>query len=173
VAGTATAKYLCVVDGHYGNEDIGGVAIFADTGRLYVSRASADGVGTVMAGATGSQDLGVINRRYRSKNVGGMAVFADIRCLDMGRILACRLYTVVAAHAVTGNICMVENCRYPTDGTVTVVASVAAGYVRWVLADGSDTVVTGGATAKHLGVIDTDRRYPDCRAVTILANIGR
>ena len=56
---------------------------------------------------------------------------------------------------------------------MTVVAGIAAGNMRRMLAGGNHTIVTGAAGSDYLGVIDGGRRYPDRRAMAILADIGR
>ena len=56
---------------------------------------------------------------------------------------------------------------------MTVVAGVAAGYVRRVLAGGDDAVVAGAATPHYLCVIDATCRHPYRRTVAVFANIGR
>ena len=56
---------------------------------------------------------------------------------------------------------------------MTVVAGVAAGKVRRVLAGCRDAVVTGATGAQYLGVIDSDYRRPQVRGVAVFADIRR
>ena len=56
---------------------------------------------------------------------------------------------------------------------MTIVAGVATGDVRGVLARGGLTIVAGGARANDLRVINSEHGYPDVRRVAILANITR
>jgi len=56
---------------------------------------------------------------------------------------------------------------------MAIVAVIAASYVRGMFAGCRDTVMTRAAAAEYLRMVDGDRRYPDCRIVTILADVGR
>ncbi len=56
---------------------------------------------------------------------------------------------------------------------MAIVAGIAAGNMRRMLADSSDTVMAGTATADNLGVIDGDHRCPYRRVMAIFTNIGR
>ena len=56
---------------------------------------------------------------------------------------------------------------------MTIVAGIAACDVGRMLAGGSDAVVAGTTIADYLGVIDSNRRYPYRRAVTIFADVRR
>jgi hypothetical protein len=50
-------------------------------------------------------------------------------------VLARSVGAVVAAEAVSGDVHVIEIRRYPRDGGVTVIAIIAARYVRRMLAD--------------------------------------
>ena len=56
---------------------------------------------------------------------------------------------------------------------MTVVAGVAAGNVRRMLAGGNHTIVARATCSDYLRVIDDGRRHPDRRAMAIFADIGR
>ena len=56
---------------------------------------------------------------------------------------------------------------------MAIVAVITTRYVRRMLAGRRDTVMTRAAAAEYLRMVDGDRRYPDCRAVTILACVCR
>jgi len=53
---------------------------------------------------------------------------------------------------------------------VTVVAIIATGDMRWVLACRNDAVVTGAASADDLGVVHGECWNPDIGIVTVFAN---
>lgn len=55
---------------------------------------------------------------------------------------------------------------------MTIIAVVAAGYVRHVFASGRDTIMTGAAAAQHLRVVDGHHRVEHVRRVTVLANVS-
>ena len=54
---------------------------------------------------------------------------------------------------------------------MTIVAGVATGDMGRMLADSSDAVVAGTASANYLSVIDGDNGRPYCRAMTIFTDI--
>jgi hypothetical protein len=102
-----------------------------------------------------------------------MAVFTDIGGLNMCRGLSGCVGAIVAAEAVTGEVGMINIRRDPARGCVTVVASVAAGYMRRILAFGDRAIVAGSTGTDHLCVV-----YPVCRreeltVVTVFTNVGR
>ena len=80
---------------------------------------------------------------------------------------------VVAAEAVARDVGMVEICRQPGCGRMTVVAIVAACEVRRVFASRDCAVMAGEAGADDLGVVYRSCRRPGIDAVTILADVGR
>ena len=115
----------------------------------------------------------MVYRSYRRPDVGAVAILADIGCLHVCRALAGRIGAVVTTGAIVDDVGMVEVSRYPGDCCMTVVAVVATGDVRGVLARGRLTVVAGSARADDLRVINSEHRYPDVRRVAIFANITR
>ena len=56
---------------------------------------------------------------------------------------------------------------------MTVIAGIAAGNVRRMLAGGNDTIVARATGSDYLRVIDDGRRHPDSRAMAIFADVGR
>jgi len=87
-------------------------------------------------------------------------------------VLARRVGAVVAAEAVSGDVHVIEIRRYPRDGGVTVIAIIAARYVRRMLAGCSRSVVAGTACANDLCVVHLVSGYECHVVVTILANIA-
>jgi len=73
----------------------------------------------------------------------------------------------VTALAVAGNAGVVERCRGPRDRSVAVVAVIAAGDMRRVLAGCRYAVMTGAAVAHHRGVLHGGHHVPATRIVTI------
>ena len=63
-----------------------------------------------------------------------MAGLAGVRGRCVGWVLARRVGAVVAAEAVSGDVHVIEIRRYPRDGGVTIIAIIAALYVRRMLA---------------------------------------
>jgi len=74
----------------------------------------------------------------------------------------------VTADAVAGDAGVIEHGAAPAAGVVAVVAAVVTGDMIGRLADGGGAVVTGGAGADDVGVIDTGDRNPAAGAVTVL-----
>ena len=60
----------------------------------------------------------------------------------MGRALAGGVCAVMAIGTITGNVHVIEIGRQPGGGAVTIVAGVATGDVRRILARSGDTVMT-------------------------------
>jgi len=149
------------------------VAILAGIATGNVRRVLARGDDAIMAGVAASYYLGVINSHHRREYIRGVAVFTNIRRLDVCRVLADRLSTVVAAKTVTGDVHVIEIRGQPTDCAVTVIAGVAAGNVRRVLAGGDDAVVTGTTTSDHLRVIDGHDGREHIRGVAVVTDIRR
>ena len=56
---------------------------------------------------------------------------------------------------------------------MTVVAVIATGKVRWVLADCNNAIMTRAASPQYLCVVDSKSRCPYIWIVAILANIRR
>ena len=54
---------------------------------------------------------------------------------------------------------------------MAVVAVIAAGDMRWVLAGGNDAIVTGAASADYLRVVHRVSRNPDIGVMAVFANI--
>lgn len=94
-----------------------------------------------MAGRTGPQDLVVVDRCNRRPDDRTVAVLADVRRLDMRRALARRVIAIVTTGAVVNDAGVVEGCGRPGDSRVTVVAIIAARYVRRMFAGRGNAVM--------------------------------
>ena len=90
-----------------------------DMRRVFTGRRSA-----VVAGAAGAQHLSVIDRRGRRKGDCAVAVLANIGGLHVCRALPCRGSTVVAAHAVSSDACVIEYGREPGAHSMAIVTLV-------------------------------------------------
>jgi hypothetical protein len=77
----------------------------------------------------------------------------------------------VAINTITDDVGVVVIRRQPRDSGMAVVAIIATGYVRGMLAGCNDAIMTRAAAAENLCMVDGDRRYPDGRTVTILAHV--
>jgi len=144
------------------------VAVVAagDVCRVFAGRGNA-----VMTGAARAQYLGMIDHVRGRPNFGVVAIFANIRRLHVCQILASGIYAVMAADAVTNNIQVIEGCRSPSNGGVTVVAGVATGDVRRVFADRNNAVVTRAARANHLRMVNGKYRREDVCVVAVFTDI--
>lgn len=71
-----------------------------------------------------------------------MAILANVARLYVAQILTGRVDTVVTTCTIPSDIQVIEICRSPGIGRMTIVTGLAACEMGWVLARGSDTVVT-------------------------------
>lgn len=78
----------------------------------------------------------------------------------------------MAARTVCGEVGMIECCRYPRVGGVTVGTGVAAVDMVGGLTRRRHSIMTSEATALYLGVIDSSDRHPSRVAMTGLTHIG-
>lgn len=147
-----------------------GVAVVTVVATRDMCRMFAGSRDAVMTGRTTAEYLCVIYRYHGYPGCRAVAVLANIRRLNVRRSLAGCIGTIVASHAIVGNIDVVEIRGYPGDRGVAVIAVIATRNMHRVFAGRSDTVMTAAATTQHLGMIDDDCRYPDRWAVTVFAN---
>lgn len=87
-----------------------------------------------------------------------VARLAKIGGLDMRRVLPGCGSAIVAAEAVSGDVCVIEVGGHPPSRGVTVVTGVSAGDMRRVFTHRDGTVVTARTGANDLGVINGIRR---------------
>jgi hypothetical protein len=127
---------------------------------------------TVMTGAAATEDLCVIDRVDGSPQVTVVAILTDVAGLYMCQVFAGSIQAVVAACAIARNIQVVKCRRSPGDRCVAVVAGIAAGEVRRVLAGCNYAIVTGATGADDLGMVDAKygRKYVGVMAV--FANVA-
>jgi len=149
------------------------VTVVAGVAAGKVGRVFAGCRDVVMTGDAGPQYLRVIDSDYRVPQVRGVAVLADIRRLNVRWVFVSRVRAVMAARTGAGNVVVIKIRRQPGDGTVTVVAIVAAGKVSRVFPACGDTVMAAATAAQNLRVIDGDCGRPYRRAVAVFADIRR
>jgi len=137
---------------------------------IKVSRVHPGSRSAIVARRARAQDLGVINGSNGRPDICAMAIFADIGRLRVQRTLAGRVCSVMAADTVVNDIRVVEICRQPGDGSVAVIAIIAAGDMRRVFADGYHTVMTRAAGPNYLGVVDCKGRNPGVWCMAIFAD---
>lgn len=90
----------------------------------------------------------------------------------MRKILAGRFDTVVATHAVAGDIEMVEIGGQPPNRRMAVVAICAAADVSCMFACRRHAVMAGTARTQNLRVIDRDDGNERNRTVTVFADVA-
>ncbi len=100
-----------------------------------------------------------------------MAVFTDVRCLHVREILAGRFDTVVATHAIAGDVDVIEIGRQPGNRRMAVIAIRATTNVSSMFTSRRYAVMAGTACAQNLRVIDSGDRNERNRAVTVFADI--
>jgi len=125
----------------------------------------------VVTRCAGAKNLVVVNRNDGRPNSGIVAILADVGRRRVRRTFAGRVRTVVAAHAISRDISVIEIGRDPGDCRMAVVAVVATRYMSTVFAGGRCAIVAGAASANYLRMVDRECRQPGIRRVTILADI--
>ena len=92
----------------------------------------------------------MINLCSRRERDDVMAVLADLSGRDMGPRFTNRIDTIVAAHAVTVDVVVIEVGRHEADRGMTVVAGITALDVGGRLARCGRAVVTAHAGSQNL-----------------------
>lgn len=139
---------------------VAGVAVITGIAAFDMCRMLAAGCNPIVAGIAGTDHLQVIDREHGDPDVCVVAVFADVAGLDVIRRLALRFRAVVTAEAVARDIHVIEIGRRPACGRVAVVAGIAAGYMRRILAGRYEAVVARGTGADDLCMVDCRNRLP-------------
>ena len=140
--------------------------------RTEVPGISAGRDGAVVAGCARSKHLVVVHRRHRGPYVSAVAVLADIGRLHVRGVLARRIGAVVTAETVVRDIDMVKVRRRPRNSCMTVVAVVAAGDVRRMLAGCDYAVMARTAGAEDLRMVNYEDRLPDIGAMAIFTDVA-
>ena len=138
--------------------------------RIEVPRVHPGGRSAIVAGRAGTQDLGVIDGSNGRPDICAVAIFADVGCLRVQWTLADRVCSIMTADTVVNNVHVVEICRQPGDGSVAVIAIVAAVDMRRVFANSYHTVMTRTASPNYLGVVDCKGRNPGVWCMAIFAD---
>lgn len=85
----------------------------------------------------------MVNSERRLKQRRAVAVFAEIAGQNVSLVFADRVYSVMAAGAVIAKASMIKSSRHPSIRRMTIIAIVAAGNMRRVLACRNRSVVAG------------------------------
>ncbi len=109
--------------------------------RYKVPVVLAGGGYAVVTRGTRAQHLGMVDSNDRHPGSRCVAVFADIGRTYMRRVLAGCIGTVMASEAIAGDVYVIEVGRNPRDGSVAVIAVVAARDVCRILADRGGSIV--------------------------------
>ena len=157
VARTTGTENLGVIDNHHGREHIGGVAVFTDIGRQWVSRILASCVRAVMAVYAIAGDRRVVEecRQPASRSV---TVIAGIAAGNMRRVFAGGNDAIMAG--VTGSqylrVIHSHHGRKHISG-VAILADIRCLNVRRVFADCFCAVVTADTVTGDVQVIEIRR----------------
>ena len=114
----------------------------------------------VVAGEAGADDLGVVDGVGRRPGDTIVAILADIGGVDMCQVFAGGIGAVMTSDTVARDIGMIEVGGNPRRGRMAIVAGVAAGDVRCMLARCRSSIMAGEAGADDLGVVDGIGRRP-------------
>ena len=102
-----------------------------------------------------------------------MAVLTDIRRIHMRRVLTGGVSAIVATEAISSDIGMVEDSRYPKRACVAIVALFARNDVAGWFAGCQYPVVAGTAASRHRRVVHVRDRAPGGCCMATLAKRGR
>ena len=102
-----------------------------------------------------------------------MAVLTDIRRIHMRGVLAGGVSAIVATEAVSRDIGVVEDGRYPERAGMTVIALFARNNVARRFAGCPYSVVAGTAASRHCRVVHVRDRAPGGCCMATLATRGR
>ena len=119
------------------------------------------GSDTVMTTRTSTQHLEVIYRHRRNPGGVAVAVFANVGRTDMLETLAGRGHAIVTTATGFGRRGVIEARGQPGIGRMTVITLYRGCQVINILAHGDDAIMTTGAGAQHLEVVDRDHGIPD------------
>jgi len=146
------------------------VAVVAVIAAINVCRVLASCRDAVMAGAANAHNLRVVDSEYGREHICVVTVLAHVGRLNVRRTFARGFRAVVAVDAVTGDVDVIEVSGQPAGGRVTVVASVAAGDVGWILAGRGKTIMAGATSTRNLRMVDSVCRRKRVGVVTIFAD---
>ena len=149
------------------------VTILANIGCVDMSWVLTGGACAVMTADAVARDIGVIEVR-RNPGRGCVAVIAVVAACDVQQVFATCCRAVVAGHAGTNYMRMIDRVgRRPERVVVAVLANVACIDMRWVLARRNAAVVARRTRAEYLRVVDKIGRRPDDAIVAALAYVSR
>lgn len=173
VARSAGPGHLRMIDGIYGREGIGVVAVRADVCCCYMCRILARRITAVMAATAIIDDVDVIEVRRRPAGCR-MAIVTGVVCVEVSGMLAGRRRTIVAGTAGADNLCVINRQHRRKDiGRVAVFADIGGLYMRHALADRLCAIVAAGAVAADIDVIEVRGQPCDGRvAVVAVASAG-
>ncbi len=147
------------------------MAVLADIGCLYVRGVLARRIGAVVAAETIIDDIDMVKVR-RGPRDSCMTVVAVVAARNMGRMLTGCDYAVMARTAGADDLRVINGeDGLPDVGAMAVLANVARLDVRLVLAGRIDTVMTFGAIAREVQVIEIGRQ-PGDRRVAVVAVVA-
>ena len=149
----------------------GRMTIIAGIAACQVRRVLADRNSIVVAGLAGTNDLGVIHRHGRLKQRGAVAIFTNVGGQYVIQIFPDRIRSIVTTDAIARDIGVIERCRNPAVGRMTIVASVAARNVRRILAQRDGAVMAGRTGTDYVCVIHPIGRRKKYGVMAILAKI--
>jgi len=147
------------------------MAVLADVGCRDMRRVFAGRVGTIMAADAVSGDVGVIEVG-RNPRVSCVAVIAVVTARDVRRVLAGRYVAIVTRATSSENLRVIDRIsRIERHAIVTVLADISRQYVSGILARGLHAIMTVGAVARDIHMIEVGGSPCDARMaiVTIVA----
>ncbi len=148
------------------------MAAIAFHGSNKVPRILTDGGCAVVARRAGTEYLGVVYVKHWRPDSWCMTVFADVGRKSMLWVFAGCYRAVVTAEAIASDIGVIEIRGQPRDGSVAVVAGVAARNMGRRFASSNIAVVAGLTGPNDMGVVHHGRRCPEVHTMAVFAYSG-
>jgi len=171
MAGTARPDNLVVIDHHRWREDIGGVAVFADSCCLNVGWVLADRFRTVVTANTIAGDIDVIEIRRQPAD-RAVTVVAGVAAAYVSRVLTRCSNAIVTGTAGTNDLCVVDSDnRHPNGRAMAVLAYIGCLNMCLVLAGCFNAIVAADAVTRDAYMIKICRDPASC-PVTVVAGVA-
>ena len=158
---SAGTQDLSMVNGIRRRKYVGVVTIFADVGRLNMSRTFTDRIDAVVTAGTIIGDTEVIEIR-RTPSYCRVAVITGVTARDMGWMFTCGDIAVMACVTGTDDLRVVNGKDWRKYvGVMAVLANVAGLNMCKIFTDSVDAIVTVDTVTGYVDVIEVCREPAD------------
>ena len=129
------------------------MTIVAVVAARNMCRVFADRDRAVVAGRAGINYLGVIDQRRGLEERCAVAILTDVCRQNMILVFTGCVGAIVTTYAIACDVGVIEGCRYPAGGRMTIIAIVTTRNMRRVFANGDCSVMTRCARTKYLRMV--------------------